>query len=94
MPKFFRWIMTLPLAIAFVSPAIADPAATPRRAEPVSFFCYMVTTEGQVRDLSSLCGSSSDADPGQAVVQNPQPCYFLDSNGNPCPVASRPAFGN
>lgn len=88
-----RWTMTLPLAIAFVSPALAD-SATPRQTEAtVSFFCYMVTTDGQVRDLSSLCGSSSDAAPRQ-VVQNTEPCYFLDSDGKPCTASGRPAFSN
>ena len=92
MPSFSRWMIAFPLAIAFVSPAVADPAAPPPQAEPVSFFCYMVTTDGQVRDLSSLCGS--ELTPRQSVVQNSEPCYFLDSNGKPCPVASRAASSN
>ncbi|HZG40889.1 MAG TPA: hypothetical protein VEZ50_19595 [Nodosilinea sp.] len=94
MPTLLRWTMTLPLAIAFVSPALADTASPPRQAEPVvSFFCYMVTTNGQVRDLSSLCGSSVDAAP-QPVVQNTEPCYFLDSDGKPCTATGRLAFSN
>lgn len=92
MPTLSRWMITLPLAIAFVSPALADPASSPRQAEPiVSHFCYMVTTDGQVRDLSSLCGSSVDAAP-QQVVQNTEPCFFLDSDGRPCTATGRPAF--
>ncbi|WP_155523654.1 hypothetical protein [Nodosilinea nodulosa] len=105
MPPLSRWTMTLPLAIAclspaLVAPAVADPAATPSpRAEPVvSLFCYMVTTDGQVRDLSSLCGDTSETAvaPRQAVAQNQngEVCYFLDSNGKPCTVAGRPAAGN
>ncbi|MGB3311413.1 MAG: hypothetical protein WBG32_19280 [Nodosilinea sp.] len=94
MPPISRWIMPLPLAIAFVAPAIANPTAPPRRAEPVSYFCYMVTTDGQVRDLSSLCGDASDTPPGQTVVQNSEPCYFLDSDGKPCQVAGRTASRN
>jgi hypothetical protein len=94
MPTLSLWMMALPLAIAFNSPALADTASPPRPAEPaVSLFCYMVTTEGQVRDLSSLCGSSSEAAP-QQVVQNTEPCYFLDSDGRPCAVTGRPAFSN
>ena len=92
MPTLFRWTMALPLTIAFVSPALADPASSLRRAEPiVSHFCYMVTTDGQVRDLSSLCGSSADAAP-QQTVQVAEPCYFLDSDGKPCPATGRAAF--
>ncbi|MBD2113706.1 MULTISPECIES: hypothetical protein [Cyanophyceae] len=93
MPTLLRWTMTLPLAIAFVSPVLANPAP-PRQAESVvSLFCYMVTTDGQVRDLSSLCGSSADTTP-QPVVQNTEPCYFLDSDGKPCTATGRPIFSN
>ena len=94
MPTLLRWTMTLPLAIAFVSPALANPAAPPRQAESVvSFFCFMVTTDGQVRDLSSLCGSSADA-ASQQAVQNTEACYFLDSDGKPCTATGRPVFSN
>ncbi len=94
MPTPSRWTIMLPLVIAFTSPALASTASPPRQAEPVlSLFCYMVTTDGQVRDLSSLCGSSPEAAP-QPVVQNTEPCYFLDSNGQPCPATGRQAFSN
>ncbi|PSR19004.1 hypothetical protein C8255_04460 [filamentous cyanobacterium CCP3] len=94
MPHVSRWILPLPLAIAVVAPATADPATPPRRAEPVSYFCYMVTTDGQVRDLSSLCGDASEGAARQTVVQSSEPCYFLDANGKPCQVASRSAARN
>lgn len=95
MSTLSRWMIMLPLAIAFTSsPALANPESSPRQAEAVvSLFCYMVTTDGQVRDLSSLCGSSPEAAP-QQVVQNTEPCYFLDSDGQPCAVTGRPAFSN
>ncbi|MGB3203103.1 MAG: hypothetical protein WBA99_19515 [Nodosilinea sp.] len=98
MPPLSRWMMAGPLAIAFIAPALADPATSPRRTEPVSHFCYMVTTDGQVRDLSSLCGDTAESARRQAgvqnVVQSSEPCYFLDANGRPCQTSSRTTARN
>jgi hypothetical protein len=94
-PSLSRWIMPLPLAIAFVSPALAAPGDPPQSmaTSEVSFFCYMVTTQGEIRDLTSLCGGNSQAS-APPSVQTTKPCYFLDDDGKPCSVAGRPAFSN
>jgi hypothetical protein len=95
MSTLFRWMITLPVAIAFVSPAVAETASSPQRQPEsvVSLFCYMITTDGQVRDLTSLCGGVSEAAPAQ-VAQTPRPCYFLDSDGRPCPATARANVSN
>ncbi len=94
-PTLSRWMMPLPLAIAVVSPAVAAPDLSTQAvaASEVSFFCYMITTQGEIRDLTSVCGGGSEASP-QPSVQAIKPCYFLDDDGKPCSVTGRPVFGS
>ncbi|MGB3135560.1 MAG: hypothetical protein WBG38_11935 [Nodosilinea sp.] len=113
MPTFFRWIVAVPVAIAFISPAVANPVLPSPGANsvvalpgPNAPFCFMVNSSGELVDLTSLCGNSTAeailaaplqaggaaATPPQgansafpqAVAQSGRPCYFLDSNGDPC----------
>jgi hypothetical protein len=94
-PTLSRWMTPLLLAIAFVSPALAAPGARAQSmaTSEVSFFCYMITTQGEIRDLTSVCGGGSEASP-QPSVQAIKPCYFLDDDGKPCSETGRPAFGS
>lgn len=92
MQTVFRWLLPLPLTLWLASPMSAEtglstlPSDVTRSAGASTPLCYMETSEGEFLDLTFMCGQSDD-DEAQ-VIRESKPCYFLDENGQACPVAT------
>lgn len=96
MQTIFRWLLPLPLTLWLAYPTSAETEFSTvsgdaaRSAGTTTPVCYMETSEGEFMDLTFMCGQSNDE---AQVVRESKPCYFLDENGQACPVASHAGVG-